>query len=57
MDLLWEKCCDNSSAFNFERIFFIFADNKDNYKSINSLNFIRIPSPIMELAPLGHLKK
>ena len=32
--LKWEKCCDYSSAFNFEWIFFIFADMKDNCKSL-----------------------
>ena len=25
----WEKCCDHSSAFNFEWIFIILAYNKD----------------------------
>ena len=28
---LWEKCCNHSSAFNFEWIFFILVNNKDNY--------------------------
>ena len=31
------------SAFNFELIFFILADNKDNYKSLNALEFRQGP--------------
>ena len=30
-----EKCCDHSSAFNFEWIFFFLADKKDNHKNFN----------------------
>ena len=44
------------SAFNFEWIFFILADKKDNYQTWMSLNFVKIPWPIMELAALEHLK-
>ena len=42
-------------AFIFSWIFFILADKKDNYKRWMSLNFVKIQSPIMELAPLEHL--
>ena len=46
LDLLWSKlplrvlkidgyCCDHSSAFIFDWIFFILAGNKDNHKSKN----------------------
>ena len=34
-----EKSCDLSCAFNFEWIFFIHADKKDNYKSLNNFEF------------------
>ena len=51
-----EKCCDHSNAFNFECIFFILADKKDNYISLDEFEFVKIPSPVMELAPLEHLK-
>ena len=47
---------DHSSAFNFEWIVFILAD-KNSYKTWMSLDFVKIPSPFMELAPLEHLKK
>ena len=33
----------HSSAFNFELIFFILADKKDNYKSLNGLVFLQDP--------------
>ena len=58
LDLKLEICCNHSGAFIFELIFFILADKKDNYKSLNelSLYFFKIPSPIMELAALEHLK-
>ena len=56
LDLQWEKCWDHSSAFNFEWIFFILADHKENSKVWMSLNFIKI-SPIVELAPLANLQK
>ena len=42
IDLLWEICCDHSSAFNFKLIFFILAD-KDNYKSLNEFEFRQGP--------------
>ena len=41
---------------NYEWIFFILADKKDNYKSLNEFEFRKIPSPIMELALLDHHK-
>ena len=43
IDLLWEICCDHTSAFNFELIFFILADKKDNYKSLNEFVFLQDP--------------
>ena len=43
IDLNWEKCCDHSSAFNFEWIFFIFADNKNNYLSLDEFEFHQDP--------------
>ena len=39
----WEKSCDHSSAFNFEWIYFILADKKDNYKSLNEFEFRQDP--------------
>ena len=38
-----EIFCDHSSAFNFELIFFILADKKDNYKSLNEFVFLQDP--------------
>ena len=38
-----EKRCDHSSAFNFEWIYFILADKKDNYKSLNEFEFCQDP--------------
>ena len=32
-----------SSAFNFDLIFFILANNKDNYQSLNEFEFGRDP--------------
>ena len=37
--LIMDKCCDNSSAFNFEWIFFILAYNKDNNYSLDEFEF------------------
>ena len=34
---------DHSSAFNFEWVFFILADKKDNYKSLNEIEFRQDP--------------
>ena len=31
-------CCDHSSSFIFEWIFFILAGNKDNHKSLDEFN-------------------
>ena len=39
IDLKVENCCDHSSAFNFEWIIFILADEKDNYNSFDELEF------------------
>ena len=36
-----EICCDHSGAFIFELIFFILADNKINYKSLNEFVFFQ----------------
>ena len=41
--LKWEKCCDHSSAFNFEWIFFILADKKNNYRSLDKFEFSQDP--------------
>ena len=35
-----ERSVVTSSAFNFELIFFILADKKDNYKSMNEFVFL-----------------
>ena len=43
-------------AFNFELIFFILADKKDNYKSLNEFVFLQDPITYMELAALELLK-
>ena len=40
---LWEKCCDLSSALNFELIFFILVDKMDNHKSLNNFKFRQDP--------------
>ena len=39
IDLYWVKCCDHSSAFNFEWVFFDLADKKNNYKSLDEIEF------------------
>ena len=44
IDLWWEKCYEQSSAFSFGLIFIILAGNKDNYKSMNEFEFL--PDPI-----------
>ena len=57
--LIMGKCCDHSSAFNFEWIVFILAYNKDNDQSLDQFEFRRDPITfffILELAPLEHLK-
>ena len=41
--LIIGETCDHSSAFNFEWIFFILADKKDNYKSLNEFEFRQDP--------------
>ena len=41
--LIMGKCCDHSSAFNFEWIFFILAYNKDNYKRADEFEFCQDP--------------
>ena len=43
IDLQWEICCDHSSPFKFELIFFILADKKDNYKSLKEFAFLQDP--------------
>ena len=32
IDLQWERCCEHSSAFISDQIFFILAGNKNNHK-------------------------
>ena len=49
--------CDQSSAFIFGGIFFILISNKDNYKSLNELKFVKIPPFATELAALERFKK
>ena len=44
IDLLWEKCCEHSSAFMFGWILIILAGNKDNHKSLDEFKFP--PDPI-----------
>ena len=39
LDLKWEKCCENSSAFIFNWIVFILSGNKDNHKSLDVFEF------------------
>ena len=41
--LQWEKCCENSSAYIFDRIFFILAGNEDSHKISDELE-IRVDS-------------
>ena len=36
---------------------FFLQKRRATFKAWMSLNFVKIPSPIMELAPLEHLKK
>ena len=43
IDLQWVIFCDHSSAFNFELTFFMLADKKDNYKSLNGFEFLQDP--------------
>ena len=51
------ECCDQSSAFIFGGIFFILISNKDNYKSLNELKFVKIPPLATELAGFERFKK
>ena len=32
IELQWEKCCEHSSAYILDRIFFILAGNEDSHK-------------------------
>ena len=41
--LIMEKICDHSSAFNFEWIFLILADKKDNYQSLDEFKYCQDP--------------
>ena len=41
IDLYGETYCDHSRAFDFELIFFILADKKDHYKSLNEIVFLQ----------------
>ena len=41
--LIMGETCDHPSAFNFEWIFFIIADKKDNYKSLDEFEFPQDP--------------
>ena len=34
-----KKCCGHDSAFNFDRIFFKLADNKDRHKISDEFDF------------------
>ena len=54
--LIIGEMLDHSSAFNFEWIFFILANKKDNYISLYEFEFREDSIHIMELAPLEHLK-
>ena len=39
IDLQREKCCEHSSAFIFDLIFFVPAGNKDMHKSLDEFEF------------------
>ena len=41
--LIIGETCDHSSAFNFKWIFFILADKKDYYKSLDEFEFRQDP--------------
>ena len=56
MDLLWEKCCDHSSSFNFEWISSFLHTIRTTIKAWMSLNFGKIPSLTSELAALERQK-
>ena len=51
------KVCDHSSAFIFDRILFIPADNKDNHTISNEFKFGQIGLRTAELAALERLEK
>ena len=50
------KCCDHSSAFIFELIFFSFAGYKYNYTGLIECEFGHTPPLTNELAVLWRLK-
>ena len=39
LDLQWEKCCEHSSAFIFDWIFFIVAGNRDMHIRLDGFEF------------------
>ena len=41
--LIMGECCDLSNAFNFEWIFLILADRKNNYKSLDEFEIRQDP--------------
>ena len=43
IELQWEKCCEHSSAYIFDRIFFILAGNEDSHKISDNFE-IRVDS-------------
>ena len=55
IELLWGKCCVHSSAFIFDRIFFILAGNEDIHNI--SDEFGQIGPRTAELAALERMKK
>ena len=56
IDLCLKNYCDNSSAFNILNGSSFLQIRKTTTKAWVKLNFVKYPSPIMELAPLEHLK-
>ena len=57
IELKWGKCCVHSSAFIFDRIFFILAGNEDIHNISDEFKIQQIGPRTAELAALERLEK
>ena len=44
IDLQWERCCERSSDFISNGMFFILAGNKDSHKILDEFKIQRVPT-------------
>ena len=51
-----KNCCEHSSAYIFDRIFFIFSGNEDNHQVWTEIKFGQIRSRDAELQPLINVR-